>query len=84
MSAGAFSDDAVVKASADKVVAVYVDCTKPDQNKELQEKYKVEGYPTLLFVDPAAEKQVADVYPADAKSFVAEIEKHAGDHAKKK
>ena len=73
-----------MKAAADKVVAVYVDCTKPDQNKTLQAKYKVEGYPTLIFVNPADEKTVADVYPSDAKSFAAEIEKHAGAHAKKK
>jgi hypothetical protein len=84
LSAGAFSDDAVVKASADKVVPILVDCTKDGQNKELQAKYKVEGYPTLIFVDPATEKTVADVYPADAKSFVAEIEKQAAEHAKKK
>ena len=74
----------MVKTSADKVVPILVDCTKPDQNKELQAKYKVEGYPTLIFVDPAAEKQVAEVYPADAKSFVAEIEKQAKEHAQKK
>jgi thioredoxin-related protein len=84
LSAGAFSDDAVVKTSAEKVVPILVDCTKPGQNKELQEKYKVEGYPTLIFVDPATEKQVAEHYPSDAKSFVAEIEKQAADHARKK
>lgn len=73
----------MVKAAADKVVAVYVDCTKDGQNKELQAKYKVEGYPTLLFVDPSTEKTVADVYPQDGKSFAAEIEKQAAGHAKK-
>lgn len=74
----------MVKAAADRVVAVYVDCTMPEQNKALQAKYKIEGYPTLLFVDPTTEKPVADVYPQDAKSFVAEIEKIAKEHPVKK
>lgn len=81
MAAGPFSDDAAVKA-AEKLVAIYVDCTQPDQNKDIQEKYNVEGYPTVLFVTND-EKVIEDLYPEDGAEFAKQIEEIAAKHRTK-
>lgn len=40
----------MVKAS-EKLTRILIDCTQPGQNADLQQKYKVQGYPTILFLD---------------------------------
>ena len=34
------------------LVTIYVDCTAKGSHPELQQKYGVSGYPTVLFVGP--------------------------------
>ncbi|HEY9070961.1 MAG TPA: thioredoxin family protein [Candidatus Ozemobacteraceae bacterium] len=43
-----FSTDEFKKAAGEKLVLVAIDA---DQNRELVDKYKVEGFPTILFLD---------------------------------
>jgi len=38
------------------VVPIYVDCTNKGQNEELQTKYDVKGYPTVLYLNPDGSK----------------------------
>ena len=56
MDAGAFSQDSVVKA-AEGLVLILVDCTQRGANAELNKKYKVTGYPALVFTDSNGEKK---------------------------
>ena len=51
MERGAFSDATVVKAAVKSVVPILVDCNWGKKNNDLSSKYKVRGYPTILFVD---------------------------------
>jgi hypothetical protein len=81
MGAGPLSDDKAVKA-AEKLVAVYVDCTNDGQNQEVQEKYKIEGYPTLLFVS-TEEKILEDVYPESGEELAKKIGEIVEKHAKR-
>lgn len=50
---GPFADAAVVDAS-DKIACIYVDCTAPKENEEVQKFYRVKGFPTVIFCDPQA------------------------------
>lgn len=59
--------------AAEKISAVLVDCSKAGQNEDLQKKYNVKGYPTMLFVS-SEEKVLEDVYPQDGPSFAKKIE----------
>lgn len=45
-----------------------------NENKGLMEKYKVRGYPTVLFVDPETEKVVAMLGQRDPESVVAQMD----------
>jgi hypothetical protein len=67
-----------VAAAAGNVVPIYVDCTAKGSFPELQEKYKVKGYPTVLYVD-AEGKQIRESGTREAGALVAEI----GNVAKK-
>ena len=51
---------------------VYVDCTNKGQNEELQKEYKVQGYPTVLYVDPAG-KQIKEMGSREASAITGEI-----------
>ena len=72
MSAGALSNEKAVKAAAKNVIAVYVDCTEDDQNLDLQKKFNIEGYPTVLIVSPK-EKILEDWYPTDGAKFAKDL-----------
>ena len=50
MERGAFSEAKVVAASKG-VVCILVDCNWGKANTDLSTKYKIRGYPTILFVD---------------------------------
>lgn len=71
MSAGAFSDPAVIDASK-KIVCVFVDCDWGKKNNDLSDKFKVEGYPTVTFCDPEG-KEVAQLERRDAAGVAAQI-----------
>jgi hypothetical protein len=45
-----------VVVSSTRVVPIYVDCTTKGQNEELQTKYEVKGYPTVLYLNPDGSK----------------------------
>lgn len=45
------ADDKVV-AATQRLIPVYLDCTKKGDNTELMTRYKVQGFPTILYVDP--------------------------------
>ena len=59
---------------ANKLIPVKLDADKPEPAKVAQ-KYKVEGTPTILFVDPKGNKihEVDGFLPAD--QFAAEMQK---------
>ncbi len=46
-----------MKASG-KIVPIFVDCNWGESNKDLSDKYNVEGYPTVIFTNPDG-KQLA-------------------------
>lgn len=60
-------------AAAQTVVPILVDCSENGQNEALQQKYKVEGYPTILYVDPDG-KQIKEMGSRDAGPVAKEIE----------
>lgn len=45
-----------------------------NENKGLMEKYKVRGYPTVLFVDPETEQVVAKLGKRDPEAVVAQMD----------
>jgi hypothetical protein len=55
------------------VIPILVDCSKNGQNGDLQTKYKVEGYPTVVYVDPEG-KLIKEMGSREAASIVKEIE----------
>jgi hypothetical protein len=61
-----------------KIVCVFVDCDWGKKNNDLSDKFKVEGYPTVLFCDPEG-KQVAELNSRDPARIAAQI----GEVAKK-
>jgi thioredoxin-related protein len=82
LSAGAFSDDKVVEASK-QVMPIFVDCDWGKKNKDISDKYKVRGYPTVIFTDPEG-KELEHLGKRDAESVAAQIESVAGKYPAKK
>ena len=56
-----------------KLVCVFVDCNWGRKNADLSDKYKVEGYPTVVFCDPDG-KQVAELESRDPSAVAAQID----------
>jgi hypothetical protein len=61
-----------VVAAATGLVPIYVDCTAKGQNSELQEKYSVKGYPTVLYLNPEGSK-VKEMGSREAGALTGEI-----------
>ena len=80
LSAGAFSDDAVIAASKG-VVCVYVDCDWGRNHADLIEKYGVQFFPTVVYCDSNGE-EVGRMQTFDAGVIAGEIARLARDHAK--
>lgn len=59
-------------AAATTVVPIYVDCTAKGQNEELQQKYSIKGYPTILYLDPTG-KQIKESGSREVNGLVKEI-----------
>jgi hypothetical protein len=55
------------------VVPILVDCSKNGQNGDLQTKYKVEGYPTVVYTDSDG-KQIKEMGSRDASAISKEIQ----------
>jgi hypothetical protein len=62
----------VIEASK-KIVCVFVDCNWGKKNNDLSDKYKVEGYPTVVFCDPDG-KQIAELESRDPNGVASQIE----------
>jgi len=63
-----------------KIVCVFVDCDWGKKNNDLSDKFKVEGYPTVVFCDPEG-KQVAELNarePARVAAQISEVAKKYG------
>jgi protein disulfide-isomerase len=82
-----FSQPEFAKYAEKNLVLVEVDFPRKKQqsdelkkaNKELQQKYKIQGYPTLIVLDGSG-KQLGELgyTPGGPKAFIAELEKVAG------
>src|SRR5688500_6928763 len=72
MGAAALSDDKVA-AVAQRIVPIYVDCTKKGENSDLLARYKVQGYPTVLYTD-ADGNSLREMQSRDAAAIVKDIE----------
>lgn len=59
-------------AAAAGLVPIYVDCTAKGQNGELQKEYSVEGYPTVLYLDPQG-KRIKEMGSREAGAVTGEI-----------
>jgi hypothetical protein len=75
LNAGAFSDEKVV-ATAQKVVPILVDCSERGVNADLQKKYQVQGYPTVIFAD-AEGKPIKEMESRDPSSIIRDIDSSA-------
>ena len=51
---------------------VYVDCTTKEQNQELQKEYRIQGYPTVLYLDPTG-KLIKEMGSREASAITGEI-----------
>ena len=66
------ADDKVVTASQ-RLIPVYIDCTKKGDNTELTARYKVQGFPTILYVDPEG-NVLREMESRDATALVKDID----------
>jgi hypothetical protein len=71
LSAGAFSDENAVKACA-KIICVFVDCDWGKKTSDLSDKYKVEGYPTVIFTDSDG-KQIEELNDREAEGLIKQV-----------
>ena len=75
MERGAFSDANVVAAAKKGVICILVDCNWGKANTDLSTKYKVRGYPTILFVDK--DGKISDRGSRRAETLASQFTKHA-------
>lgn len=59
--------------SAQRLVPVLVDCSERGANEALMRKYQVQGFPTVIYVDPEG-KPIQEMGSRDAAAIVREIE----------
>ena len=62
-------------------MCVFVDCDWGKKNEDLSTKYKVQGYPTVTFLDPEG-KEVGELGGRDATTVAAQITEIAKKHSK--
>jgi len=72
LGATALADEKVV-AATQRLIPVYLDCTKKGDNTELMARYKVQGFPTILYVDPDG-TVLREMESRDASGIVKDIE----------
>lgn len=58
-------------------------CVLLNESKAEEKQYKIEGYPTVLFVDPKEETAIEELGSRDAKSVAEQMKKHATGGKKK-
>lgn len=76
-----FETDEFKKVAGEKLVPVSIDA---DKNRELVDKYKVEGFPTILFLDTDGREVSRIVGFRDLQGFLDEISKLPAPSAPKK
>ena len=81
LSAGAFSDDAVVTASKD-VVCVFIDLEWGRKHVDLAERYDIKAFPTVIYADSDGE-EIGRMQTFDESVIAREIASLARDHSKK-
>jgi hypothetical protein len=59
-----------------KIVCVFVDCNWGQKNNDLSDRFKVQGYPTVVFCDPDG-KEVAQLRSREPGPVAAQIEEVA-------
>ena len=52
---------------------IFVDCNWGKKNNDISDKYKVEGYPTVIFTDPDG-KEIEKLGKRDPASVAAQID----------
>ena len=62
---------------------IFVDCDWGKKNQDLSAKYKIRGYPTVVFADPEG-NEIEKLGRRDAASVLAQIEGVAAKHPGKK
>ena len=72
LGATALSDEKVA-AAAQRLVPVYVDCTKKGEQTELLTRYKVQGFPTILYLDPEG-NLIREMDSRDASGIIKDID----------
>ena len=70
-------------AASGKLIPIFVDCDWGKKNKDLSTKYKVRGYPTVVFADPDG-NEIERLGKRDPESVAAQIESVAAKHPGKK
>jgi thiol-disulfide isomerase/thioredoxin len=72
LGATALSDEKVV-AATQRLIPIYVDCTKKGEQTELLNRYKVQAYPTILYVDPDG-NPLREMENRDASAIIKDID----------
>jgi thiol-disulfide isomerase/thioredoxin len=72
LGAGPLSDEKVV-AATQRLIPVYVDCTKKGEQTQLLNRYKIGGFPTILYLDPDG-NLVREMETRDASAIVKDID----------
>jgi hypothetical protein len=72
LSAGAFSDPKVVEASG-QLTPIFVDCDWGKKNADISGRYRVRGYPTVIFTSPEG-REIGRLEDRDAASVARQIE----------
>jgi hypothetical protein len=62
---------------------IFVDCDWGRKNGDISTKYKIRGYPTVVFTDPSG-NEVERLGRRDAESVAAQIQEVVKNHGGKK
>jgi thioredoxin-related protein len=60
-------------------MTIFVDCDWGKKNNDISDKYKVRGYPTVVFTDPEG-KELERLTKRDPESVLAQIQGVAGKY----
>lgn len=60
-------------SATQKVIPIMVDCSEKGSQEQLREKYKVQGYPTVVYVDPEG-KAIKEMGSRDAPQVAKEVD----------
>ena len=81
LDARVFSTQQFAAATADRYVPVKVDMSAPRRGSravQLAAQYQVDGYPTVLAVDPNSGKKLGSIGFVDVNTMISFLDRHAG------